>query len=136
MTTYTTTREYDHKAAHAEELYAIDYGLAYSDQRELVERLADSVEYELKYDSNQQPSEMIYQVIDEWLTAGTYAIGEMWLRANCPQPEPGSRTIEQQMIAALAELGHEWLSALLDDEDTAAGTLERLDTLWPVTPTE
>jgi hypothetical protein len=138
MTTYTTTREYDYTAAHAEEFYASDYTLAYDDQRELVERLADSVEYELKYDSTRQPSEMIHQIIDEWLTTGDHAIAEMWLRANRPQPDPNNMvmTITGQMITALAELGHEWLYALLDTEDTAAGTLERLNTLWPVTPTE
>ena len=140
MTTYTTTREYDSTAAHAEEFYAIDYTLAYADQRELVERFADSLEYAVRYDqTSQYPSEMIHQIIDEWLTTSTYQIAEMWLRANCPQPDFDSdnaaTTISGQMIAALAELGYEWLSALLDTEDTTAGTLERLNTLWPVTET-
>jgi hypothetical protein len=135
MSTYTTTREYDTTAAHAEEFYAIDYTLAYADQRELVERFADSLEYAVRYDqTSQYPSEMIHQIIDEWLTTGTYQIAEMWLRANCPQPDPNNMvmTITGQMVTALAELGHEWLSALLDTEDTLAGTMARLNTLWPV----
>jgi hypothetical protein len=133
MTTYTTTREYDTTAAHAEEFYAIDYTLAYADQRELVERFADSLEYAVRYDdTTQQPSEMIHQIIDEWLVTGDHAIAEMWLRANRPQPDNHHDGIISQMVAALAELGHEWLNALLDPEDTLAGTMARLNTLWPV----
>ena len=135
MTTYTTTREYDTTAAHAEEFYAIDYTLAYADQRELVERFADSLEYAVRYDdTTQQPSDMIHQIIDAWLVTGDHAIAEMWLRANRPQPDPNNMvmTITGQMVTALAELGHEWLSALLDTEDTLAGTMARLNTLWPV----
>jgi hypothetical protein len=137
--TYTTTREYDSTVAHGLEFYASDYTLGYSDQLELVERFADSVESALAYDQKygggaQTPSDIIPQIIDEWLTTGTYAITEMWLRANCPQPDPNNMvmTITGQMITALAELGHEWLSALQDDDDTLAGTMERLNTIWPV----
>jgi hypothetical protein len=132
--TYTTTREYDSTVAHGLEFYAIDYTLDYYDQLELVERFADSIEYELKYESTQQPSDMIHQIIDEWLTTNDHAIAEMWLRANRPQPDPNNMvmTITGQMITALAELGHEWLSALQDDDDTLAGTMERLNTIWPV----
>ena len=135
MTTYTTTREYAPVAANNVGFMAIDYDLAYADQRELVERFADSLEYAVRYDdTTQQPSDMIHQIIDEWLTTGDHAIAEMWLRANRPQPDPNNMvmTITGQMTAALAELGHEWLSALLDDEDTLAGTMARLNTLWPV----
>ena len=132
--TYTTTREYDSTVAHGLKFYAIDYTLDYYDQLELVERFADSIEYELKYESTQQPSDMIPLIIDEWLTTGDHASAEMWLRANRPQPDPNNMvmTIMGQMVAALAELGHEWLSALLDTEETLAGTMARLNTLWPV----
>lgn len=131
------TREYDPKAAHAREFYAIDYDIAYKDQLELVARFADSLEYEVEYDSAERPSDMIHQIIDEWLTTYDTDIVMAWLRAGCPQPElvndptgKGSRII-QQMITVLAELGYGFVSALLDDDDTLAGTLERINTFFP-----
>jgi len=132
------TREYDPKAAHASEFYAIDYDIAYKDQLELVDRFVDSLEYELKYDSNQRPSDMIHQIIDEWLTTYDTDIAMAWLRAGCPQPDihPDYTTKEElpivrQMISALYELGYGFVSALLDGGDTLAGTLERINTFYP-----
>lgn len=131
------TREYDPKAAHAREFYAIDYDIAYKDQLELVGRFADSLEYEVKYDSTERPSDMVHQIIDEWLTTYDTDIAMAWLRAGCPQPElidgdsMVNHKIIQQMIAVLAELGHGFVWALLDDDDTLAGTLERINTFFP-----
>ena len=139
MSTYTTTRELDTKFAHVHEFYSVDYAIAYKDQLELVERFVDSLEYEFKSDGTQRPNDMIHQIIDEWLTTSTYAIGEMWLRANCPQPDihpdyttKGELPIVQQMISALAELGHEFLSALVDNTDDVRATLTKVNTIWPV----
>ena len=131
------TREYDPKAAHASEFYAIDYDIAYKDQLELVDRFVDSLEYELKYDSAERPSDMIHQIIDEWLTTYDTDIAMVWLRAGCPQPElvydPTGKGLQiiQQMISALYELGHGFVSALLDGGDTLAGTLEKINTFYP-----
>ena len=137
---YTTARELDTKFAHAHEFYSVDYAIAYKDQLELVARLADSLEYEFKHDGNQRPSDMIPQIIDEWLTTWTGDLAQMWVDANCPQPDihpdyttRGELPIVQQMISALSELGHEFMSALLDETDELLPTLVRINAIWPVT---
>ena len=142
MSTYTTTRELDTKFSHVHEFYSVDYEIAYSDQLELVERFADALEYEFKHDSGQRPSDTIFQIVDEWLTTGDYAIAEMWLRANCPQPDinldyttKGELPIIRQMISALYEIGQEFLSALVDSTDDVRATLTKVNTIWPVTTT-
>jgi hypothetical protein len=140
MTTYTTTRELNTEVAHAHEFYSVDYDIAYNDQLELVERFADSLEYEFKYDSNQRPSDMVHQIVDEWLTTGDYAIAEMWLRANCPQPDinldyttKGELPIIRQMISALYEIGYGFLSALIDSTDDIRATYIKISTIYPTT---
>ena len=63
--TYTTTREYNHENAQELWFSSVEYDLHYSDQRELAERLFDSLEYAVRYDSTERPSDMIHQITDE-----------------------------------------------------------------------
>lgn len=135
---YTTARELDTKFAHAHEFYSVDYDIAYKDQLELVARFADSLEYEFKHDGNERPSDMIGQILDEWLTTWTGDIAQMWINANCPQPDihpdyttRGELPIVNQMTNALHELGHEFLSALIDVTDQVPATLTKINTIWP-----
>jgi len=135
---YTITREYEPKFAHAHGFYSVDYDLAYKDQLELVERFADSLEYEFKHGSDQQPSDMIPQIVDEWLTTWDGDIAEMWVNAKCPQPDlhpdyttRGELPIIQQMITALAELGYEFLHAFVGSTDEVRFTLTKINTIYP-----
>jgi hypothetical protein len=133
--TYTTTREYNHKNAQELWFSSVEYDLHYSDQRELAERLFDSLEYAVRYDSTERPSDMIHQITDEWLTTWTGDLAEMWIRNNCPQPDiqgHTSSTIISQMNESLYALGSEYLYGLVGVDDTIENALERVSKIWPV----
>lgn len=142
MTTYTSTREYNTTQAHEHDFYLIDYDLPYRAKIELVERFADSIEYEIKHDGNQRPTDMIHQIIDEWLTTWDADIAQLWVDAKCPQPDidldyttKSELPILRQMINALFDLASEFMYGLAytDPTDELMATLVKINTIWPVT---
>jgi hypothetical protein len=84
---YTITRNYNHDNAQKFGMMLIDYDLHYFDQRELAERLIDSLSYEFSHGGTQSLDDMVPQLLDEWLTTWTADVATMWIRNNCPQPE-------------------------------------------------
>ena len=134
---YTITRNYNHDNAQKFGFMSIDYDLHYFDQRELAERLIDSLGYEFAHGGAQGLDDMVLQLLDEWLTTWTAEVAEMWIRNNCPQPEIDSHdesnnTIMEQITRALYDLGSEYLNALIGSGNNVADALDRAGSIWPV----
>ena len=134
---YTITRNYNYENAQKLGFMTIDFDLHYFDQRELTERLFDSLAYEYTHGGTQTPGDMVPQLLDEWLTTWTADVATMWIRNNCPQPEidkddESNNTIIEQMIRALYDLGSEYLNALIGSGNNVEDALERINAIWPV----
>ena len=134
---YTITRNYSSDNAQKFGFMSIDFDLHYFDQRELTERLFDSLAYEYTHGGTQSLDDMVPQLLDEWLTTWTADVATMWIRNNCPQPEidkddESNNTIIEQMIRALYDLGSEYLNALIGSGNNVEDALERINAIWPV----
>jgi hypothetical protein len=134
---YTITRNYNHDNAQKFGMMLIDYDLHYFDQRELAERLIDSLSYEFSHGGTQSLDDMVPQLLDEWLTTWTADVATMWIRNNCPQPEidnhdESNNTIAEQMTRALYDLGSQYLNALIGSGNNVADALDRAGSIWPV----
>lgn len=134
---YTITRNYSSDNAQKFGFMSIDFDLHYFDQRELAERLFDSLAYEYTHGGTQTPGDMVPQILDEWLTTWTADVATIWIRNNCPQPaidnhDESNNTIIEQMTRALYDSGSDFVYALIGNEDTVKDALERINAIWPV----